>query len=382
MKKIIPIALAVLFAQQSRAQNSGFSLTVELPGAGKTDKAYLVTNYGWSNNKVLDSAELKNGAFRFKGNFAEPVKASLLVNHNQGKDGPKWNKNNDVLIVYLENANIKVNGKDSVTGASVSGSKINTEYSAYSASVLSVAVGASKVANVRYAKASDEEKKDKGFQAGLMADLKKELKVMDSLKYVYIAQHPDSYLSLEALVELAGSNPDVTRIAPLFKGLSPALHATKKGKAFAELLYDTGPLGIGAMAPNFTQNDVNDKPVSLSDLKGKYVLLDFWASWCGPCRGENPNVVKAYEKYKDKSFTVLGVSLDQPGKKEAWLAAIKADGLPWTQVSDLQFWNNAAAKIYNIRSIPQNFLIDPNGKIVAKNLRGEALSHKLAQLLK
>ncbi len=150
---------------------------------------------------------------------------------------------------------------------------------------------------------------------------------------------------------------------------------------FAKTIDAARATSLGAMAPDFTQNDVNDKPVKLSDFKGKYVLVDFWASWCGPCRGENPNVVKAFNAYKDKNFTVLGVSLDQPGKKDAWLAAIAADGLTWTQVSDLKFWDNAVAKQYGIRSIPQNFLIDPSGKIVGKNLRGADLDKKLEELL-
>jgi peroxiredoxin len=204
----------------------------------------------------------------------------------------------------------------------------------------------------------------------------------DSMKWIYIRQHPGSYLSLVALKELAGDDPDVTTIEPLFKRLSPALRNTQPGKELAAKLHDTGLTAIGNTAPDFTQNDVNDQPVKLSDFRGKYVLLDFWASWCGPCRAENPNVVKAYQKYKDKNFTVLGVSLDQPGKKEAWLTAIQKDSLPWTQVSDLQYWNNAAAKLYGINGIPQNFLIDPKGKIIAKNLRGEALEQKLAAVIK
>ncbi|MGI4806343.1 MAG: peroxiredoxin family protein, partial [Janthinobacterium lividum] len=135
-------------------------------------------------------------------------------------------------------------------------------------------------------------------------------------------------------------------------------------------------------APDFTQNDPEGKPISLSSFKGKYVLLDFWASWCGPCRQENPNVVKVYNQYKNKNFTVLGVSLDRPNGKDAWLKAIKDDGLTWNHVSDLQFWNNQVAKLYSIQSIPGNFLIDPTGKIIAKDLRGEELEQKLAQLIK
>jgi len=136
---------------------------------------------------------------------------------------------------------------------------------------------------------------------------------------------------------------------------------------------------VGNMAPDFTQNDPHGKPVSLKDFRGKYVLVDFWASWCGPCRAENPNVVKAFKQFESKNFTVLGVSLDF--NKDKWLEAVEKDGLEWAHVSDLKFWNNAVARQYDINAIPANLLIDPSGKIVAKNLRGEALHKKLDELL-
>lgn len=133
-------------------------------------------------------------------------------------------------------------------------------------------------------------------------------------------------------------------------------------------------------APEFSQPDAAGNPVSLSSFKGKYVLLDFWASWCGPCRRDNPNVVKAYNEFKDKNFTVFGVSLDQ--NKDAWQKAIQQDGLAWTQVSDLKFWNNDAAVLYGVQAIPANFLIDPQGNIIAQDLHGDEIAETLRRVIK
>ena len=213
-----------------------------------------------------------------------------------------------------------------------------------------------------------------------MALLKAERK---KIQRVFIAQHPDYEVSLRALNEVIGHLPeDVPSLKKLYAKLDKSLQQSEAGIKTKSLLDKFDAVSIGRPAPLFTAADTLGNPVKLSDYRGKYVLLDFWASWCGPCREENPNVVKAYQQYKDRNFDVLSVSLDQPGKRDAWIKAIHDDQLSWTHVSDLKYWNNEVAQLYMVKSIPQNFLIDPKGKIIAANLRAEALSKTLEELIK
>ena len=197
----------------------------------------------------------------------------------------------------------------------------------------------------------------------------------------FIKEHPKAHASLFLLMNELKSRLEDEHFIQLFNGLDTVVKSSRLGKSVAaEVAGMERASGKSGEAIDFEQKDPNGKLVKLSSFRGKYVLIDFWASWCGPCRMENPNVVAAYHQYKDKNFTILGVSLDK--SRSDWLEAIEQDGLVWTQVSDLAFWDNAAAKLYAVRSIPQNFLIDPDGKIIAKNLRGEALQEKLKAVLK
>jgi len=358
------------------AQSSNFTLNAKVGQTAAPAKAYLI--YRSAGSVVTDSAAVDNGAFKFTGTATDPIRAQLVLDH-KGEGLAKLGRDADMVIVYLEKGDISLTANDSVKNAMFTGSKLNDENKAYKALTQAPDKDIAML-NAEYSSAPEDKKNDQDFKDGLQARYNKIMETKHTLQQQFIRQYPDSYISLLVLMEQSGNDIDVATVEPVYKSLSASVRNTAAGLEFAKAIDAERTTAVGAVAPVFTQNDVNDKPVSLTDFRGKYVLVDFWASWCGPCRGENPNVVKAYNQYKDKNFTVLGVSLDRPGKKDDWLAAIKADGLVWTQVSDLKFWDNDVAKLYGIKSIPQNYLLDPTGKIIAKNLRGDELNKKLAAL--
>ena len=375
MKRMILLALAIAPATVW-AQSNNYVLKAKIGNDKTPAKAYLL--HMENGKQVIDSALIDNGAFQFTGTVAEPARAQLVLDH-YGEGLARLGEDADVTTLYLEKGNINITAKDSVKYAVITGSKVNDENTKYKATIAS-AEKILKAIDAEYAAAPADKKKDQEFINGLQSKFDTAMEQKKELQSQYIKANPDSYVSLMTLTEVAGRDIDVSTVEPLYEGLSIGVRNTTVGLAFAKSIAAARAVAIGAMAPLFTQNDTNDQPVSLMSFRGKYVLLDFWASWCGPCRGENPNVVKAYNQYKNKNFTVLGVSLDRPGKKDDWLAAIKADGLAWTQVSDLKFWDNDVAKLYGITSIPQNYLLDPTGKIIGKNLRGDELNKKLATL--
>lgn len=340
--------------------------------------ARVYLSYKLNGEDKIDSAAVKNGAFQFTGTITEPVRADLNLN----VDGTGPDESYDILPIYIDKGTTLITGKDSATTAVVTGTAISQDFADYKKAFIPVNNELNAIKD-RYYDVDPEEQETVAFKRS-----------MDSLNQIaaehyqtvfkrFLDAHPNSYVSLDALINytLTANVLDAKELVPLFARLSADMQHTTAGKKYNDMLTKLNSTEVGQVAPDFTQADTAGKPVALSSFRGKYVLLDFWASWCGPCRAENPNVVKLYNQYKDKNFTVLSVSLDRENAKDQWLQAIHKDGLTWTNVSDLRYFENAAAMLYFIQSIPQNYLLDPQGKIIGKNLRGEELQKKLAEIL-
>ena len=373
MKKFL--FTAVLAPLLATAQQPDFTLSGRIGHYNAPAKIYF--DYMAGDAGASDSAVLVDGKFEFSGNLKGPATVRMaFAPLGDGKDKAVYT--GDVSYFYIGKEHIRLESKDSLANAVISGSPIDAEYNVFNKYTGGPIMALTKQANADFNSGTEEQKKDTAYMHAVDKRFHERIRNMQAKELDYAKAYPGSFFSLVAVSDLANSTAMAQTLRPVFDALDAQLRNSVAGKDIDDRLNALTTVVAGNMAPDFTENDTANTPVTLSGLRGKYVLVDFWASWCHPCRMENPNLVKQYALYKDKGFQVLSVSLDD--HMDRWKEAIVKDGLPWLHVSDLHGWNNAACKLYAIRAVPSSFLVDPQGKIVATGLVGEKLNEKLKEL--
>ncbi|MDB5013614.1 MAG: hypothetical protein JWQ25_1816 [Daejeonella sp.] len=363
--------VAVLFSSLSlSAQEKTYTIDGEVKVPNVTKLFFKKGSFSGKKESKAQEVAVVNGKFSITGKLVEPMPVKLSLTEAATDDKVK----DFILDGGAISVIILPNFKDS----KIHGSKVYDDILAYTAAQIPFSETI-KAIDVEAQQAFTGGNGSDSLRNVFMSRINKAQANYVGFQKDFVKKNPDKFISLLILPEVVKVTQHFLEADTLFNGLNTEIKSTPTAKRVKEYITSEMKLSIGAIAPDFTQPDTSNKKLSLSSLRGKYVLLDFWASWCGPCRQENPNVVEAYKLFKDKGFTVLGVSLDRD--KKSWISAIHKDNLHWNHVSDLKQWYNDAAMLYSIQSIPGNFLIDPQGKIIARNLRGADLTDKLNELL-
>jgi peroxiredoxin len=337
------------------------------------DKVFI--EYQSVDSYLVDSATIQNNKFSFTGNIDGPTYATLWFVY---KGGPieRLKRKKHFTTLFLEKGVIKI-VRDS-NAVKFYGSEANTLYLSFQKKTEFLIKELNNIYDEYYRIYS--QKDTTGIDQITIAKENVDKKVKSVYREEFL-RDPTSPIAVQMLNVYTSAvyERDGLDIDTLFAKLPLSAKSTSAGIALAEKLAPIILCRVGNIAPDFIMNDTAGAPVSLSSFRGNYLLIDFWASWCGPCRKENPFYVSSFKKYSKKGFQILSVSLDDD--KSAWIKAIRKDSLCWTQVSDLKFFENTVAVQYGIKGIPRNFLIDPDGKIIAKDLRGLDLEERLAKLL-
>jgi peroxiredoxin len=364
MKKLFLLSFAVILI-------AGCSSEPRYVIKGNLEGADSVTFYLQKRDEgmmvSIDSAMSRKGSFKMKGGAIEfPQMVMLVAKETRTR-----------VSFYLENSEITITGTlDSLADAKIAGSRTHDEYISF--------IESNKPLSERYSNLYNEYQiANQNKDLVRVTELEKQAEdiqaEMNMLQKDFIRNNPSSYFA-PSLLQSLSYEMEAEEIESMIKAMDPGVAAIPAVKSLMERTELMKAVSVGKKAPDFTMNDVNGNPVTLySRIGSGLLLLDFWAGWCGPCRQENPNIVKVYKDFNKKGFDVFGVSLDRT--KEDWVRAIADDKLTWTHVSDLQYWNNSAAKIYAVNAIPASFLLDENGMIIARNLRGEALYNKVNEIL-